>query len=63
MASAVDVGNENTSTKFQARANTSVKGDLVVPTSQPNFKEKESNLERMLNRMIMSDYYSKSTLL
>ena len=45
MASAVDVGNENTSTKFQARANTSVKGDLVVPTSQPDFKEKESNLE------------------
>ena len=45
MASAVDVGNENTSTKLQARAKTSVKGDLVVPTSQPDFKEKESNLE------------------
>ena len=45
MASASGVGDANISTRLRPRLKTSLKGDLVVATSQPDFKEKESNLE------------------
>ncbi|RVW82378.1 hypothetical protein CK203_045112 [Vitis vinifera] len=52
VASATSVGYANISTRLQARLNTSLKGDLVVATSQPDLEKKESNL-KTLKIMIM----------
>ncbi|RVW24391.1 hypothetical protein CK203_093252 [Vitis vinifera] len=45
VASASGVGDANISTRLRPRSKTSLKGDLVAATSQPDFEEKESNLE------------------
>ncbi|RVW88499.1 hypothetical protein CK203_043838 [Vitis vinifera] len=45
VASALGVGDANISTRLRPRSKTSLKGDLVAATSQPDFEEKESNLE------------------
>ncbi|KAL6314970.1 hypothetical protein AAG906_029192 [Vitis piasezkii] len=45
MASASGVGYANISTTLRPRSKTSLKRDLVAATSQPDFEEKESNVE------------------
>ena len=45
VGSSSGVGDANISTRLRPRSKTSLKGDLVAATSQPDFKEKESNVE------------------